>query len=442
VVNTTASWKAVKVRFLEGKRSKEVLDFNLYMSPFDVWTGAVVPVGATGALGAKLVTADNSCTLPKYVNDGTFYFKNYAYTDSTGASTDGETNALDRTNEGYFEIIEMGDITNTKIQAGITHSNGVPANCAVLAPPTGTGILSSDVVFAAQFGSLMGTGTLINVNNGVDYGYNPVVLDDFAESQIYADPGNILPNLGSVNPTTSTVMDGFNVTTTNWASTLITTDAVTAVLMHDNVLNEFMMDTATASGTDWIVTLPTKWNYVGVDTLNSSKVRQNTPATRPFQRNFWNGGACDDITIVMHDREEASAPSVIIPSPPPPTAQGSVLCWEANVLTFINGAGVASNNMGSVNLSTVNYKYQNGWAQLSFPLLTVAQGYPNAHRLPSPVNATSVNFITVANATYYGLPTVGFMVQDFSNGNILSGSTTVLSNYGGNFDHKNTRRIQ
>src|SRR5438045_1769632 len=38
VVNATPSAKAVRVRFLEGKNSREVLDFNLFLSPFDVWT--------------------------------------------------------------------------------------------------------------------------------------------------------------------------------------------------------------------------------------------------------------------------------------------------------------------------------------------------------------------------------------------------------------------
>ena len=41
VVNTTESVKAVKVRFLEGFNSREVLDFNLYMSPKDVWVAAI-----------------------------------------------------------------------------------------------------------------------------------------------------------------------------------------------------------------------------------------------------------------------------------------------------------------------------------------------------------------------------------------------------------------
>ena len=41
VVNTTDIGKAVKVRFLEGYNSREVLDFNLFLSPHDVWTARV-----------------------------------------------------------------------------------------------------------------------------------------------------------------------------------------------------------------------------------------------------------------------------------------------------------------------------------------------------------------------------------------------------------------
>ena len=60
VVNTTGSAKAVKVRFLEGKNSKEVLDFNLFLSHDDVWTATVV----NQANGAAVQSDDNSCILP------------------------------------------------------------------------------------------------------------------------------------------------------------------------------------------------------------------------------------------------------------------------------------------------------------------------------------------------------------------------------------------
>jgi len=48
VVNTTSSAKAVKVRFLEGKNSREVLDFNLFLSKHDVWTAAILPGASDG----------------------------------------------------------------------------------------------------------------------------------------------------------------------------------------------------------------------------------------------------------------------------------------------------------------------------------------------------------------------------------------------------------
>ncbi len=32
--------------------------------------------------------------------------------------------------------------------------------------------------------------------------------------------------------------------------------------MKASVINEYVLDTATASATDWVVTFPTKWAYV------------------------------------------------------------------------------------------------------------------------------------------------------------------------------------
>ena len=58
VVNTTDEVKAVKVRFLEALNSREVLDFNLYLSPFDVWTGAVIP--ASGVIGTATMSSKAS----------------------------------------------------------------------------------------------------------------------------------------------------------------------------------------------------------------------------------------------------------------------------------------------------------------------------------------------------------------------------------------------
>ncbi|TAL06675.1 MAG: hypothetical protein EPO03_06530, partial [Porticoccaceae bacterium] len=99
VVNTTDQAKAVKVRFLEGKNSQEVLDFNLYLSPHDVWTGTVVP---DAAAGAKITSTDKSCIAPTQIPAGGQAFRNTKY-----ASEDTPVN-LNRRREGYVELIEMG----------------------------------------------------------------------------------------------------------------------------------------------------------------------------------------------------------------------------------------------------------------------------------------------------------------------------------------------
>jgi hypothetical protein len=117
VVNTTGSAKAAKVRFLEGFNSREVLDFNLYLSEYDVWVGAVADSEAFGADPGvpHLFTPDTSCTVPYIYEDGYVEslggglqaFLDYAY---TGDDADGGPTDISRASEGYLEIIEMGDM--------------------------------------------------------------------------------------------------------------------------------------------------------------------------------------------------------------------------------------------------------------------------------------------------------------------------------------------
>ena len=71
--------------------------------------------------------------------------------------------------------------------------------------------------------------------------------------------------------------------------------------MHDQVLNEFVLDSGTASGTDWVVTFPTKRFYLGLPPSTG-------PALYLFQKNFnGNAGSCDDVTLELFDREEFKA---------------------------------------------------------------------------------------------------------------------------------------
>ena len=111
--------KAVKIRFLEGYNSREVLDFNIYLSPYDVWVGAIANSSQPGVGGgvdtATLYVPDTTCTVPYLYGMGVEEhgmgvqpFLLYAY---TGDNEDGGPTDMSRGSEGYFEMIEMGHMT-------------------------------------------------------------------------------------------------------------------------------------------------------------------------------------------------------------------------------------------------------------------------------------------------------------------------------------------
>jgi len=430
VVNSTGSVKAVKVRFLEGKNSREVLDFNLYLSPKDVWTAAVIPTTD----GAGIFTADKSCTVPTVSSNSASptQFVNFAY---TGSNDDKGGTSLDRTREGYAEIIEMGDIlagSSTAVAATHTSSGVPPCTLSALTAPTAPGNT------VAGSGGLFGSITLINVLRGEDFGVDPTALAAWSTTPQWFAEGDIRPTLAFVNPKTSVVTSGFNVyVTPNWPTLPPgnPVDPVSAVLMHNNVYNEFVLDVSTQSKTDWVVTFPTKREYVFAGTGSATKL---------FMSNFQATGSCDTVVLTQYDREERTVQSQTSFSPPPPTQTDS-LCWEANVISFLYPSSSAtpakSTVLGSLNFSTVKTDFVNGWVTLNFP--PVSGGY---HALVGPgstvFNTATGTTIGTTSTTFNGLPVIGWAGIVYENGTLTSGGSAVQSNYGARLGHKFTNSVQ
>ena len=418
VVNTTSRAKAVKVRLLEAKASAEVLDFNLYLSPYDVWAAAITPVDRNDATkGGKLVASDKSCTDPYRPNGINEPFRNFQYTgDNDDGMNDG---SLARTREGYVEIIEMGPITNNTIATGVTHKNGVPTNCTPALTMT-----NSDV--GAPTGGLIGTGTLINVTAGTDYSYDPVAIDDLFDAGQFALPGSVNPSLALATPSSvvirrNDVSSTREVVTSNWGL-VPTINAVNAILAHRNVMNEYTVEAGLGASTDWVVTFPTKRATIGSTVATST-------AAQPFTKKLTSSGACEPVVPQYWDREEQTPGTTTDFSPLPPSGKNE-LCWEANVITF-NGANVLSSALpNKPNLDMTVFGYQNGWMNL---------GFSNSSQKLVNTAATSINGgVATATATYSGLPAIGFAVERIIN-TTLPGSP--LSNYGGSFVHKYTRDV-
>ncbi len=115
IVNTdSVNGKLVKVRFRSAANSDDVFDFQLFMSPNDMWSAAIAEDEATGL--ATLLTHDTSCTLPSGVKGGT---ANLFVTDRINAVglADGDLQAWTR--EGYVEVLNMADIPGPTAPAPI-----------------------------------------------------------------------------------------------------------------------------------------------------------------------------------------------------------------------------------------------------------------------------------------------------------------------------------
>jgi len=409
VVNTTASTKAVKVRFLEGRNSREVLDFNLYLSMKDVWTTAIIP-DAGG--GTRIVTSDKSCTIPAIPTAGVV-FRNAQYT------ADGAGSTLDRSREGYVEIIEMASYSDSSDTTdNVTHVAGVPPHC-----PDQTDALGLSEALPPT-GGLMGGITLINVNNGSAYTEDAVALDRYSIFQLYTGAGVTTPDLTQATPPVSIVIANNTVYQSTWAPG---PDPVSALLMHDHIYNEYVLDIRTKSGTDWVVTMPTKRFYVANGTGSPSRL---------FQRNFnKTDGACDDVSLALYDREEQTTSTPVDFSPSTPF--NNSLCWEANVVTFNN-----SKVLGSLNFANIDTAFEHGWLDLGFFPSTVTAP---VHTLTNPATTRAILGSAPGAsgpATYVGLPVIGFAVQSFTNGTIIVNGINAVSTYGGNFVQKGTQLVQ
>jgi hypothetical protein len=421
VVNTTNSVKAVKVRFLEGKNSQEVLDFNLYLSPHDEWAGVITRSATTQ--GAVLKTADTSCIAPAALPTAGQEFRDYLYQLDN-------VKDLARVREGYVEVIEMGVVVDSALATAATHTSaGVPANCAtVRTAAVAAGSLNSGdlAVIAAPAGGLYGFASLINVNSGMKTSYDAVAIDNFRETTaIHAAPGDTAPSLEDVN-TLPDIIDGNAVVAFEPSSTAVTPgiDDLSSVLMRNRIMNDYTVDAGRDSKTDWVITFPTKRFYVN-----------GTGPTAPFA-NPWsttNSQSCDEITLRYYDREEkfhtvtvdedfSPKPEVITPT--------NTLCNEVNTLTIkphgadSTYAGLFGASYTKASFSLVD-GYSYGWMYVDFDPTSAIAGT---------VGGVATDLV--------GLPVIGFAAISNTNGTLQVDGVNVLSNYMGAVTHKATRLFE
>jgi len=526
VVNTTDHAKAVKVRFLEGYNSREVLDFNLYLSEHDVWVAAITELAGVDGGQPGILVPDTSCTVPYlYGMGGVQEFLPYAY---TGDFTDGGPTDMARQSEGYFQVIEMGTLTDASERApgtldkddpgrvgsatAATHvvqddGSSMPLDCDQLVrnwtdydvdpdfredPLDGmwfdeaqshgdcTATDPDDVDTAdcmaytdtlRNSGGLFGGAAVVNSGNGTMFSYNAKAIQGYDKSLfgLHYVPGTIHPSLNDGDQHWATIFFG---TPSNEAVSLFygrSVDAISALFMHDNVMNEYVIEEDLDAATEWVFNFPTKNWYVDKEVLGSSaswvpdptdpgcggwkpgepfppwdgegakppgwelctylEIVVDNDAIPPFTEVF-DGEACEVVGYSNWDREESpstpgtpgSRPPVVSPAPPGgsrPDTEDFVLCYEVNVLRFGD-----EDIFGTTSdlLATVEDTPSGGWANVNFSY--VADFKDGLGKIERHQDRNGL----------VGLPVIGFAAEEFENGFV--GDGTVLANYGGLFEHR------
>jgi hypothetical protein len=566
VVNTTGDAKAVKVRFLEGENSREVLDFNLYLSEYDVWTAALYDDAGT----PTMVTGDTSCTVPYiYGNGGTQEFLPFALNDAgyndlnAKGKPSGVYDDISRGAEGHFEIIEMGTLTNDAevlnsawvdtvtfpqcngpVAVGhpveclvprawseaevkepkfltayssadaATHDDGVPEDCQQLVDAwtynldgkgtDGYWITDPGADITAPSGGLFGGAAVINVESGTMYAYDATAIDGFWADPFpphegafggfdegHQEPGTILPSLDSGGNPTAVVFGPMGDVLES-GHLLRGVDAVSYVLMHDAIMNEYTTEAAVGAGTEWVITFPTKQFYVHEPFLDDyADFRDNGELDgsadydgdmplAPFTSEwFWTSTTydsdgdvkkdgfltrpCEVVRLdTIWDREEREpttpdappgtpVPPIVSPAPPPVPGDDPdaiipfELCYETSVIQFGAEASIddttailGSRNFHNIDNASLGFEY--GWVRLDMADATadydgsgVIEDDEKFGRDPLPSLTSGDDLV--------GLPVTGFAVQAFEN-NFLGEGADVLANYGGIFQHKGTRSTE
>ena len=308
IVNTdTKNGKAVKVRFRGASNSDDVLDFQVFLSPGDVWSAAVT-ADANGL--AQLVTADNSCTVPKIeLNTPVPFIKDRL---TKAGWTDADKNA--QTREGYIEILNMADIDPTKqynattgqvksngtnivadgsaasaLYTATKHVNGVaPCSAAALAlldnidPAKNNLVVGSTATVAAAenaaalqglvppTGGLTGNWFIMNAEKSTTFSAAATAIKEDAAStarNVYSPQRNIPAALLTADPLMrAKLIEAQAYDVPDLSTPINTTDAtpearatkVSAAISKTVIANQFLADSKINAATDWVISMPTR----------------------------------------------------------------------------------------------------------------------------------------------------------------------------------------
>jgi hypothetical protein len=408
VTNTAEDVKAIKINIREGLNGYSVLSYNVYLGPHDTWsfvTGAWTSTieGHEGEDSGAHASPDNSCA-PR-LNKSLVQFLPYDITDGPGT--------MSRAREGFIEIIEMGVLEGELAAAAVDQWTGMTGGCALLTDTWNEGVWTTDTNhdLTPITGGLMAEADIIDVAQGINYSLPVVALEEFfAEGSIHHKaPGDDSVSLDLAAPM-ATVYANKKSYQLSFERGI---DAVSAVLMADEVVTTYNYEAVVSGQNETVFTQPTRRFYQPIPSYSAlAPYPTSEPVRCATDANYYSGVGLEQ---TIYDRESLynRTQGGLTPPPPPPR---NALCGSVFVQSIVQPGSdqsdpplTQSNNFQII--SGVSGGTEHGITQIGFD--------------PRPLVGTDMN--TNKTVHLMGLPVIGVTLNRFTNHNAAPG---VMAQYG------------
>ena len=370
ITNTSDDTQVVKIRLRRAEDSVDVLDFNLILSPYDVWTGTLR--GDDEVM--RFVTEDNSCTAPELLpfDEGRTYAPIFE-------------DRIEGAQEGYIEIIGMGQAEDEDEVIAIyaEHgSDGVPLDCDIVREnffvdallDNDETMVDSDLIeddedpysYYDDTDNVLKVSYFIRDNaSGIEFGNNAMHFVYFGDEAMMSHQEYGLENY--VNASNEQVPANVgNDSLIGWDFPDVrgggwNTDSrysfylVRLQLGAEEIINDWSYNPATGAATDWVVTFPGQYAMIDyyLDRFGPANAvwdYRELPVTAEFK--IW-------------DREEDSGVPGGLGFSPSPAPDTTTLEYEVNVIEWGGLEVLNSNYVTAVNPAENQIDSPYGWATLS-----------------------------------------------------------------------------
>jgi len=257
VTNTTEDVKAIKITIREGLNGYAMLSYNVYLGPNDTWSFVMGPYPSSvdGYVGQDFgahASYDNSCASG---------LSGWPHEFDPTVLVDGSEN-ISRAREGFIEIIEMGVLEGYLADAAVVGHDGEPENCALLQEawePSGVWDTNPNRYMQPATGGLMATADIMRVEDGINYSIPVVALADFfaEDTRRHVSPNDSSLSLDAA-AAKATVLTDDKPYQLSFERGI---DAVSAVLMADELSSTYALDTPVNGLSVTVYSQPTRRFY-------------------------------------------------------------------------------------------------------------------------------------------------------------------------------------